>query len=210
MNTLDNGTAECRDLQLTPVALRREIEARVSTSRPASEPTKTPQIFDMSRDDGLFSRIQPLREHVPDVADLRDVASDQRGPLFPQGVVEHVPPSSLLNLTQRRPEHGGSVTAPAAVASVFGGSGTDLNSMFAAPARARSRNEADVQFMSSLPQKSSLYEQYMRVLLQGLRGVQCPSAAPMSHRLVRLLLPLAPVMYASVLLQAFSIQFLML
>ena len=29
------------------IALRREIEARVSTSRPASEPTKTPQIFDM-------------------------------------------------------------------------------------------------------------------------------------------------------------------
>ena len=72
------------------VALRREIEARVSTSRPASEPTKTPQIFDVSRDDGLFSCIQPLREHVPDVADLRDVASDQDGPLFPQGVVRLV------------------------------------------------------------------------------------------------------------------------
>ena len=58
------------------VALRREIEARVSTSRPASEPTKIPQVCDMSRDDGLFSHIiQPLREHVPDVADLRDVAS---------------------------------------------------------------------------------------------------------------------------------------
>ena len=151
-------------------ALRREIEARVSTSRPAAEPTKTPQIFDMSRDDGLFSRIQPLREHVPDVADLRDVASDQGGPLFPRGVVEHVPPGSLLNLTQRCPEHGGCVAALAPVASVFGVSETDVNSMFATAVSARSRNEADVQFMSSLPQKSSLYEQYMRTLAKIKRG----------------------------------------
>ena len=79
------------------VALRREIEARVSTSRPASEPAKNPQIFVMSRDDGVFSHAQPLGEHVPDVADLRNVASDQGGPLFPQGVIEHVPPGSLLN-----------------------------------------------------------------------------------------------------------------
>ena len=70
------------------VALRREIEARVSNSRPASEPTKHPQFFDMARDDGMFSHTQPHRDHVPDVADLRDVASDQGGPLFPHGIVE--------------------------------------------------------------------------------------------------------------------------
>ena len=152
--------AELRDLMnrfaVDSVALRREIEARVSTSRPA-EPTKTPQIFDMSRGDGMFSRMHPvsLREHVPDVADLRGVASDQGRPLFPQGVVEHALPGSLLNPTQRRREHGGCVAAAAPVASVFCGS-TDVNSIFAGGASARSRNELDVQFMSSLPQKSSL------------------------------------------------------
>ena len=152
------------------VALRREIEARVSTSRPASEPTKNPQFFDMARDDAILSHIHPLREHVPDVADIRDVASDQGGPLSPQGVIEHVPPGSLLNPIQRRPEHGGCVAAPAPIASTIGGSETDVNSVFAAAASARSRNEADVQFMSSLPQKSSLYEQYMRTLEEVKRG----------------------------------------
>ena len=98
------------------VALRRENDARVSTSRPASEPTKTSQIFDMPPDDGLFPHIQPLREHVPDVADLRDVANDQGGPLFLQAIVEHAPPGSLLNPIQRRPEHGGCVAAPAPIA----------------------------------------------------------------------------------------------
>ena len=153
----------------------------------------------------MFSRIQPLREHVPDVADLRDVASDQDGPLFPQGVVEHVPPGSLLNPTQRRPEHGGCVAAPAPVASVFGGSETDVDSMFAAAASARSRNEANVQFMSSLPQKSSLYEQYMRTLAEIKKG-PVPERRSDEPRLV---MPLAPVTCANVLLRAFSIQFLM-
>ena len=143
------------------VALRREIEARVSNSRPASEPTKHPQFFDMAKDDGMFSHTHLHRDHV---ADLRDVASDQGGPLFPQGIVEHVPRGLLLNPVQRRPEHGGCVAAPAPLASTIGGSETDVNSVFAAAASARSRNEADLQFMSSLPQKSSLYEQYMRTL----------------------------------------------
>ena len=144
--------------------LRREIEARVSNPRPASEPTKHPQFFDMARDDGMFSHTHPHRDHVPDVADLRDVASDQGGPLFPHGIVEHVPPGSLLIPVQRRPEHGGCVAAPAPLASTVGGSETDVNSVFAAAVSARSRNEADLHFMSSLPQKSSLYEQYMRTL----------------------------------------------
>ena len=152
------------------VALRREIEARVSNSRPASEPTKHPQFFDMTRDDGMFSHAHPHRDHVSDVADLRDVASDLGGPLFPQGVVEHVPPGSLLNPIQRRPEHGGCVAALAPIASTVGGSETDVNSVFAAAASARSRNEADLQFMTSLPQKSSLFEQYMRTLEEVKRG----------------------------------------
>ena len=152
------------------VALRREIEARVSNSHPASEPTKHPQFFDMTRDDGVSSHAHPLRDHVPDVADLRDVASDQGGPLFPQKVVDHVPPGSLLNPIQRRPEHGGCIAAPAPIASTVGGSETDVNSIFAAAASARSKNEADVQFMTSLPQKSSLYEQYMRTLEEVKRG----------------------------------------
>ena len=113
------------------VALRREIEARVSNSRPASEPAKHPQFFDMARDDGMFSHTHPHRDHVPDVADLRDVASDQGGPLFSHGIVEHVPPGSLLNPVQRRPEHGGCVAAPAPLASTVGGSETDVNSVFA-------------------------------------------------------------------------------
>ena len=111
-----------------------------------------------------------IREHVPDVADLRYVASDQGGPLFPQGVVEHVPPGSLLNPIQRRPEHGACVAAPAPIASTIGGSETDVNSVFAAAASARSRNEANVQFMSSLPQKSTLCGQYMRTLEEVKRG----------------------------------------
>ena len=111
------------------VALRREIEARVSNSRPASEPTKHPQFFDMVKDDGMFSHTHLHRDHVPDVADLRDVASDQGGPLFPQGIVEHVPPGSLLNPVQRRPEHGRCVAAPAPLASTIGGSETDVNSV---------------------------------------------------------------------------------
>ena len=65
---------------------------------------------------------------------------------------------------------GGCVAAPALVASDFGGSETDVNSMFAAAVSARSRNDADVQFMFSLPQKSSLYEPYMRTLAELKRG----------------------------------------
>ena len=42
--------------------------------------------------------------------------------------------------------------------------------MFAAAASARSRNETDAQFSSSLPQKSSLDEQYMRTLVDLKRG----------------------------------------
>ena len=56
------------------------------------------------------------------------------------------------------------MAAPAPLASTVGGSETDVNSVFAAVVSARSRNEADLQFVSSLSQKSSLYEQYMRAL----------------------------------------------
>ena len=40
---------------------------------------------------------------------LRDVASDEGGPLFPCRIVEHAPPGWLWNPIQRRPEHGGCV-----------------------------------------------------------------------------------------------------
>ena len=68
--------ARMQKFAVDSVALRREIEARVSNSRPASEPTKHPQFFDMMRDDGMFFHAHPHRDHVPDVADLRDVASE--------------------------------------------------------------------------------------------------------------------------------------
>ena len=194
--------ARMQKFAVDSVALRREIEARVSNSRPASEPTKHPQFFDMTRDDGMFSHAHPQRDHVPDVADLRDVASDQGGPLFLQGVVEHVPPGSLLNLIQRRPEHGGCVAAPAPIASTVGGSETDVNSVFAAAASALSRNEADLQFMTSLPQKSSLFEQYMRTLEEVKRGpvperrsdVPAPSSSYFCERVApNLQLPISTV-----------------
>ena len=81
-NFVGQQIARMQKFVVGSTALSREIEARVSVSRPASEPTKNPQFFDMARDDGLQSHVHPLREHVHDVADLRDVANDQGGPLF--------------------------------------------------------------------------------------------------------------------------------
>ena len=78
---------------------------------------------------------------------------------FAQGVVDHIPPGSLLNPNQRYPEHGGCVAAPAPIASVFVGSEIDDSSMFAAAGSARTRKEIDTQFVSVCLRMSNLYEQ---------------------------------------------------
>ena len=84
------------------------------------------------------------------------------GPCSP-GVVEHIPPGSLLNPSRRRPEHGGCLAALAPRASDYG-SETDANSMFAAAASSRGTREVDEKLLASLAQKSNLFEQYLNTL----------------------------------------------